>query len=69
MARLVRFVAFFLFIATFDRIFDLGFSTSGLAALTFLWGAEVFKSDLAVYNESIAGTLSSISAKVYLEKN
>ena len=67
MARIIRFIAFFLFVATFNEIFNFDLQSTTLIALTFLWGAEVFKNDAALYKESLLKTMSHFSAKFHLE--
>lgn len=67
MARTARFVTFFLFIATFNNIFSLSLGIYDVVALTFLWGAEVFKNDGSYYEQALKLNWTGIAAKAHME--
>ncbi len=67
-ARLTRFVAFFLFVETFNQSFlNNSLGNIGIIALVFLWGAEVFKNDGDMYSEALQSGWQGMAAKWQLE--
>ena len=54
--------------ASLNNTFELNLKTEVIIALTFLWGAEVFKNSVTLYDKLLKSIWSGIAAKSYIEE-